>query len=68
MMAQRLSKLSVDLLALAQIQSQLTVAQAEQHTGAKRATIKAHLAKLVKAGLLGQHGVGRATWYEVAGR
>jgi predicted HTH transcriptional regulator len=45
-----------------------TTAQAEQQTGANRATIKVHLAKLVKAGHLVKHGVGRGTWYEAAGR
>ena len=68
MMSQRLPKLSVDLLALAKAHGHLTTAQAEQKTGANRATIKVHLAKLVKEGHLVQHGVGRGTWYGVAGR
>jgi predicted HTH transcriptional regulator len=60
--------LSLDLLALVGAHGQLTTAQAEQQTGANRATIKAHLAKLVKAGHLVKHGVGRGTWCEAAGR
>jgi Fic family protein len=68
MMSQLMPKLSVDLLALVRAHGQLTTAQAEQQTGANRATIKAHLAKLVKAGHLAKHGVGRGTWYEAAGR
>ncbi len=64
--AQRLSKLSVDLVALARAHGSLTTAQAEQQTQANRATIKAHLAKLVKEGHLVKHGVGRGTWYVAA--
>jgi Fic family protein len=63
-----LRQLSAELLALAREHGRLTTAQAKQHTGAKRATIKAHLAKLVKDGHLAQHGVGRGTWYVVPGR
>ena len=68
MMSQLLPKLSVDLLALVRAHGQLTTAQAEQQTGANRATIKVHLAKLVKEGYLAKHGVGRGTWYEATGR
>ena len=68
MMSQLLPKLSVDLLALVKAHGQLTTSQAEQQTGANRATIKAHLAKLVKEGHLAKHGVGRGTWYEAAVR
>jgi predicted HTH transcriptional regulator len=67
-MSQLLPKLSVDLLALVRAHGQLTTAQAEQQTGANRATIKVHLAKLVKEGYLAKHGVGRGTWYEATGR
>lgn len=41
--------------------------QAEQQTGANRATIKAYLAKLVEDGHLVQH-VSRSTWYVAAGQ
>lgn len=68
MLSQRLPKLSVDLLALAREQGRLTVGQAEQQTGANRATIKAHLAKLVKQGHLVKQGIGRGTWYVASGQ
>ena len=65
-LSQRLPKLSADLISMTQEHGRLTIAQAEAQTGANRATIKAHLAKLVRGGHLVQHGVGRGTWY-VAG-
>jgi Fic family protein len=68
MLTQRLPKLSADLVALAREHGRLTTTQAEQQTGANRATIKAHLSKLVKDGHLVKHGVGRGTWYVVSGR
>jgi Fic family protein len=67
LLAQRLPALSAQLLALAREHGRLTTAQAEQLTGAKRATIKVHLARLVKDGQLAQHGVGRGTWYVASG-
>ena len=67
LMAQRLPPLSAQLLALARDHGRLTTSQAEQHTGAKRATIKVHLARLVKDGQLAQQGVGRGTWYVAPG-
>ncbi len=68
MLSQRLPKLSGDLLALATEQGRLTTGQAEQQTGANRATIKAHLAKLVKQGHLVKQGIGRGTWYVASGQ
>jgi len=68
MLFQRLPKLSADLVALAREHGRLTIMQAEQHTGAKRATIKAHVAKLVRDGRLVKHGVGRGTWYVPSGQ
>ena len=65
LMTHRLPKLSADLLAVARNQGKLTTAIAEQLTGANRATIKVHLAKLVAQGHLVRHGVGRGTWYVV---
>jgi Fic family protein len=64
--SQHLPKLSADLLALARDRGTLTTQQAEQLTGANRATIRLHLSKLVKDGRLTQHGAGRGTWYVVA--
>ena len=63
-----LPKLSADLMALAREHGRLTMAQAEQQTGANRATIKVHLAKLAKDGHLVQHGIGRGTWYVASGQ
>jgi Fic family protein len=63
MLSQRLPKLSADLVALVREHGRLTTVQAEQQTGANRATIKAHLVKLVKEGHLVKQGVGRGTWY-----
>jgi Fic family protein len=67
LLSARLPQLSADLIALAREHGRLTTQQAEQHTQAKRATIKLHLAKMVKDGRLIQHGVGRGTWYSVSG-
>jgi predicted HTH transcriptional regulator len=58
-----LPKLSAQLITLARQHGRLTTVQAEAQTQAKRATIKLHLAKLVKDGHLLQHGKGRGTWY-----
>jgi Fic family protein len=66
MLAERLPKLSAALLALARERGRLTARQAQQHTGANIATVRAHIARLVKDGRLVQHGVGRATWYVAA--
>lgn len=67
LLSQRLPKLSADLVAQARAHGSLTTAQAEQQTGANRATIKAHLARLVNEGHLFKHGVGRGTWYVASG-
>ncbi len=67
LLSARIPQLSADLIALAREHGRLTTLQAEQHTQANRATIKLHLAKMVKEGRLIQHGVGRGTWYSVSG-
>ncbi len=64
---QHLPKLSADLMALAREQGRITTQIAEQNTGANRATIRAHLIKLVKDGRLEKHGAGRGTWYVTVG-
>ena len=68
LLSQPLPKLSADLLSLAKAQGRLTTMQAQAQTGANRATIKLHLAKLVKEGHLLKHGVGRGTWYVAYGQ
>jgi predicted HTH transcriptional regulator len=52
---------------LAREQGRLTTQIAEQQTGANRATIRAHLIKLVNEGRLVKCGAGRGTWYVAAG-
>jgi Fic family protein len=66
LLTQHLPKLSADLVALARQHGRLTTTQAQEQTGANRATIKTHLAKLVRDGHLIKHGVGRGTWYVAA--
>ncbi len=68
MLSQRLPSLSADLIALAREHGRITATEAEQQTQAKRATIRAHLARLVKQGHLTQHGAGRGTWYAASGQ
>jgi Fic family protein len=58
-----LPTLSVELITLARQHGRLTTVQAETQTQANRATIKVHLAKLVRDGHLVQHGTGRGTWH-----
>lgn len=64
LMQSQLPELSTSIMRLAREHSRVTVAMIEIHTQAKRATIKLHVTKLVKAGHLSQHGTGRGTWYE----
>lgn len=64
--AEPLPDLSAKLLAIAREQGKFTTMQAEKQTGANRATIKKHLAKLVKSGHLVRYGGGRGTWYEAS--
>ena len=64
LMQSQLPELSTAIMRLAREHSRVTVAMIGAHTQAKRATIKLHVTKLVKAGHLSQHGTGRGTWYE----
>ena len=64
LMQSQLPELSSAIMRLAREHSRVTVAMIGIHTPAKRATIKLHVTKLVKAGHLSQHGTGRGTWYE----
>jgi Fic family protein len=67
MLSQVMSQLSARLIVLAREHGRLTTSLAEQETQANRATIKAHLTRLVKEGHLVKKGVGRGTWYAVGG-
>jgi len=58
--------LSQDLLRIARDRGRLTVRDAVRATGANRNTIKAHVKRLVRRGLLEQAGVGKGTWYHPA--
>jgi predicted HTH transcriptional regulator len=41
----------------------ITIGEIVNLTGANRNTVKKHLAVLVEAGHLSQHGTGKGTWY-----
>ena len=58
-----LPDLSIQLLTIAREHGRLTVSGAQVQTMANRHTIKLHIRKLLAAGHLEQHGVGRGTWY-----
>lgn len=58
-----LPELSLKLLDLTRERGRMTVQNAGELTGANRNTIKVHLQKLVDAGHLERHGVGRGIWY-----
>ena len=61
-----LAPLSRDLLQLARERGRLTVRDAVKLSGANRNTIKLHLRKLVRRGILHQEGQGKGTWYRPA--
>ena len=42
----------------------MTISEIVTLTGANRNTVKKHLASLVDARHIAQHGTGKATWYE----
>ena len=63
LMQTELPELSTLIMKLARDHDRITVSMLETNTKAKRATIKLHLAKLVKAAHLSQQGTGRGTWY-----
>ncbi len=58
-----LPKLSQQILILAKEQGTLTLRQIVKLTDANRNTVKKHVAALVDASQLIQHGTGRGTWY-----
>jgi Fic family protein len=60
--------LSATILEIAKQQERITLTELEVQTQTKRATLRTHVAKLVKNGYLLQHGVGRATWYSYSGK
>lgn len=58
--------LSRDLLQVTRNRGKLTVREAVKATGANRNTIKTHLKRLVRRGLLIQEGIGKGTWYRLS--
>jgi len=60
---EQLPELSLNILELARAHGRLTNAQIVELTRANRNTVKKHLAALVEAGHLAQHGRGKGTWY-----
>jgi Fic family protein len=58
-----LSTLSATLMELASKQDRFTMKEAISFSGANRSTLKKHLSKLVKEGLLVRGGKGAGTWY-----
>lgn len=59
--------LSERLLILARERGRLSISDAVTLAAINRNTAKIHLRQLVKLGYLAQHGVGKGTWYTVAG-
>jgi len=61
-----LPPLSRDLLQITRERGRLTVREAVTLTTANRNTVKLHIRRLVRQGMLLQEGVGKGTWYRPA--
>lgn len=61
-----LPELSLQIIEAARERGRITIAEAVNLTGANRNTVKKHLAMLVEANHLTQHGTGKGTWYGAA--
>ena len=57
------SRLSAEIIRYAEEQERVTVAQLSQALNSNRSTIKSHLQKLVREGMLSLHGRGRGAYY-----
>jgi len=55
----------VAILNLLEERNRLTIKEAEERTGAARATLKIRLNLLIDKGLIERHGKGRGTWYSL---
>jgi len=64
-LSKNLPRLSLDILAIARERGGVTGAEAAEKTGAKIATVRLHISKLVKQGYLEKHGAGRSTRYVI---
>lgn len=58
-----LPELSLQILDAVKERGRITISDAVKLTGANRNTIKKHIAALVEANHLNQHGSGKGTWY-----
>ena len=61
-----LSELSLQILDAVKERGRITIGDIVTLTGANRNTVKKHLATLVDARHMAQHGAGKGTWYEKA--
>ena len=61
---EKLPELSLKIMELAREHGRLTISDVVSLTGANRNTAKKHLASLVDANHLEQHGTGKGTWYK----
>src|SRR5690606_38155052 len=58
-----LPELSLQIIDAVKERERITIAEIVNLTGANRNTVKKHLANLVEANQLTQHGAGKGTWY-----
>ncbi|MCB1511886.1 MAG: Fic family protein [Hyphomicrobiaceae bacterium] len=61
--ADRLPELSLRIVDTIQDRGRATIGEIVRITGANRNTVKKHLAALVAANHISQHGAGKGTWY-----
>jgi len=56
-------ELSLRIIEFVRSRGRLTISEATELTGANRNTIKVHIKKLIDAGHIVKHGVGKGVWY-----
>ena len=61
-----LPPLSSAIVEHVRMQGRVTMAEAIRITGAKRATLKQHMKRLVDHGVLAHHGTGKGSWYSLS--
>lgn len=59
----RLPELSLQIIDTIKERGRITIGEIVKLTGANRNTVKKHLASLVSANHITQHGIGKGTWY-----
>lgn len=62
----KLPELSLQIIEAIKDRGRITIGEIVKLTGANRNTVKKHLAALVAANHISQHGTGKGTWYGVA--